>query len=147
MRRVCKWAVLFAGDRFIVYHIMRVKPADERMTCVMTYSDPIYLHDTRTPYIALLFYMALSSNHSHNELARTMGLKAPPTADIIDEFDDDPTSAARTDSELDSQEDVKGILAAGYGKLTNDAPVMVSKHSRQSIPLSPRIYLTHQISC
>jgi hypothetical protein len=119
MRRVCKWAVLFAGDRFIVYHIMRVKPADERMTCVMTYSDPIEIHDTRTPYIALLFYMTLSSNDSHNNLARTLDLKAPPTTDIMDEFDDDPTTPPRTDSELDSQEDVKGILAAGYGKLAN----------------------------
>jgi hypothetical protein len=118
MRRVCKWAVLFAGDRFMVYHIMRVKPANERMTCVMTYSDPIPINDTKTPYIALLVYMALSSTDSHSELARTLGLKAPPTADIMDEFDDDPESPPWTDSELDSQENVKDILATGYGKLT-----------------------------
>jgi hypothetical protein len=113
MRRVCKWAVLFAGDRFIVYHIMRVKPADEMMTCVMTYSNPIDINDARTPYMALLFYMTLSSNNSHNDLARTLGLKAPPAADIMDEFDDGPSTAPRTDSEFNSQDSVKGVLAAG----------------------------------
>jgi hypothetical protein len=79
----------------------------------MTYSNPIDINDTRTPYMALLFYMTLSSNDSHNDLARTLGLKAPPTADIMDEFDDNPSTPPRTDSELDSQENVKGILAAG----------------------------------
>ena len=69
----------------------------------MTYSDPIDIHDTRTPYMALLVYMTLSSNDSHNELAQTLGLEAPPAAHIMDEFDDDPSTPPRTDSELDSQ--------------------------------------------
>jgi hypothetical protein len=118
MRRVCKWAVVFAGDRFILYHIMRVEPADKTMTCVMTYSDPIDIDDTNAPYIALLFYMTLSSNDSHNEPARTLGLKAPPVAEIMDEFNDDPSKLPGTDSKLDSQENVKSILANIYGKLT-----------------------------
>ena len=61
--------------------------------------------------------MTLSSNDSRSELARTLGLEAPPTAPIVDEFDDDPSKPPCTDSELDSQENVKGILAAG--KLAN----------------------------
>lgn len=113
MKHVCKWVVLFAGDRFIVYHIMRIKPADEMMTCAMTYSDPVDINDTRTPYMALLFYMTLSSNDSHNELAQTLDLTAPAGAEIMDEFDDDPSTPPITNAKPDSRENVKGILAAG----------------------------------
>jgi hypothetical protein len=105
--RYCKWGVVFAGNQFIIYHIMPVRvDAEPSDTCVMTHSDAIDITDTQLPYIALLVYMILTSGYSHASLASALHLTPPENTKIVE---DNP--------EMDSRAKVGALVTPVSGKL------------------------------
>ena len=65
---------------------MRVRvDAEPSDTCVMTHSDAIAITDTQSPYIALLVYMILTSDHSHAALAAALHLTSPENAKVVED--------------------------------------------------------------
>jgi hypothetical protein len=120
--RYCKWAVIYAGDQFLIYHILRISESDASdPTIIMTYSDPIAINDTKTPYIALLVYMMLSADQSHSSLAAMLGVTAPEGTKILDERESEEQESNRRSEEESNRrsEETIVLMLNDAGELMN----------------------------
>jgi hypothetical protein len=134
--RYCKWAVLYAGDQFLIYHILRISESEgSEPTVIITYSDPIAINDTNTPYIALLVYMMLSTDQSHSSLATTLGVTTPEGTRIVDETETEEESNRRSEEESNrrSEETVVSMLTNG-GKSTDNYIGVVTLPGKPIVP-------------
>jgi hypothetical protein len=141
--RYCKWAVLYAGNKFLIYHILRISELDgSHPTVIMTYSDPIAINDIETPYIALLVYMMLSADQSHSSLATTLGVTTPEGTRIVDETESEEEESNRRSEEESnrrSEETVVSMLTNG-GKSTDYYITTRANLFRQLIVPLPALY-------
>jgi hypothetical protein len=71
-----RWALVYGLNTYIIYLVLPVVVNNQRR-CSFISSGSLSIDDMEQPYVALMFYMMLSSYMTHEELVETLGVEVP----------------------------------------------------------------------
>ncbi|CAG8554805.1 2813_t:CDS:2, partial [Acaulospora colombiana] len=75
-----RWAMIYGGNNYVIYLVLPVLVGSTRR-CVLVSSGALSIDDTETPFVSIMMYMLLSSDMSHESIAKTLGIE--PIAGVL----------------------------------------------------------------
>ncbi|PVF99815.1 hypothetical protein CPB86DRAFT_261685 [Serendipita vermifera] len=76
-----RWAMIYGGNSYVIYLVLPVLVGNTRR-CALVSSGILHIDDTGSPFIAIMLYMLLSSDMSHESISKTLDIK-PPVGGLI----------------------------------------------------------------
>jgi hypothetical protein len=77
-----RWALVYGGNSYIIYLVLPVLVGSTRR-CTLISSGVLYIDDVNCPFPAILLFMVLSAQMTHEDLAATLSIELPLGSKIV----------------------------------------------------------------